>query len=125
MPLTAKRVAAVTVGGLAGSGLRAAVALAWPVGTSWPWATFAVNVTGAAFLGFFIARMSRAASPPWMVELWGIGLAGSFTTFSTFAVEVWRLVEVGRPALGASYGVLSVIAGLAAVVVGTWTGGGR
>ncbi len=125
MSLAAKRIVAVAVGGLVGSGLRAAVALSWPVGGTWPWSTFTVNLAGAAALGFLVARLRQTAAPPWAVELWGIGLLGSFTTFSTFAVEVWGLATAGRPLLAGTYGVVSVAAGLVAAVVGTRTGGAR
>ena len=120
--LAAKRVGAVAAGGGLGSGLRAAIALAWPVTGSWPWPTFVVNVAGAAVLGFLVARLRRVAGPAWALELWGIGLLGSFTTFSTFAVEVTRLVSDGHPATAALYGFASVVLGVAAAGVGSQLG---
>ncbi len=123
--LAPTRVAAVAAGGVVGSGVRAAVALASPVGGSWPWATFGVNVVGAAVLGWFVARLRRVAGPPWALELWGIGLLGSFTTFSTFAVEVVALLRGGHPITGVLYGLTSVVVGVLAAGLGMQLGGAR
>jgi CrcB protein len=51
-----------------------------------------------------------------------IGFIGAYTTFSTWMLESWRLIEDG--ALVAAVGNLvgSVVLGVAALVVGLWVG---
>lgn len=116
--LASKRLLAVALGGAMGSGLRAAIALTWGETGNWPWPTFLVNVLGAAILGFLVARLRRVAGRPWDVELWGIGALGSFTTFSTFTVEVTRLLAAGHPLAAGGYGFTSVVVGAAAAGAG-------
>lgn len=48
-----------------------------------------VNVLGSLALGLLIGAGGRV-DPAWVAVL-GSGFAGAFTTFSTFAVQVWRL----------------------------------
>jgi CrcB protein len=45
----------------------------------------------------------------------GTGVLGGFTTFSTYAVDVERLVDGGRPGVALGYLALTVLAALAAV----------
>ncbi|WP_338032649.1 CrcB family protein [Exiguobacterium alkaliphilum] len=53
-----------------------------------PWATLFVNVAGSFFLGYlFNASMNETV----LLGV-GVGFLGSFTTFSTFKLEVMRFV---------------------------------
>lgn len=52
--------------------------------TLFPWATFFVNVSGSLGLGYLVA----AESPKMLFLGLGVGFLGSFTTFSTFKLEV-------------------------------------
>ena len=47
-----------------------------------------------------------------------MGILGSFTTFSTMAVETVVLVKDGDAGLGIGYLALSVVAGIAAAYLG-------
>lgn len=117
MPEPLQRRLAVLAGGAAGTALRAAVAVAVPVGTSgFPWPTLAVNVTGAAALGIVVVRLGRRASGT-VVAAVGTGVLGSYTTFATFAVEVVQLWP-HLPATAVSYGLASVVLGVAAAWAG-------
>ena len=51
-----------------------------------------------------------------------VGFLGAYTTFSTFMLESWRLVEEGAYALAAANLVGSVGLGLVAVVLGLAVG---
>ena len=51
-----------------------------------------------------------------------IGFIGAYTTFSTFMLESWRLVEDGAWALATANLVGSVVLGLVAVVAGLAVG---
>jgi CrcB protein len=83
-----------------------------------PVATLTINLTGSLLLGFYLARRQRSLAGRLSVPFWGIGVLGSFTTFSAFSVEVVQLLgesQVG-PALG--YVMASVVGGLLAAVIG-------
>ncbi|HKI93233.1 MAG TPA: fluoride efflux transporter CrcB, partial [Gaiellaceae bacterium] len=86
-------VLAIFAGGAAGALARAGLDRALPAGGGgWPWATFVVNVVGAALLGYFVTRLQERLSPSTFPRpLLGTGLCGALTTFSTFQVELIRL----------------------------------
>ena len=108
-------------GGGAGSVLRYAVGL-WVearTGPGFPWGTFAVNVSGCFLIGVLATLADEHAwiTPAARLAL-VTGVLGGFTTFSTFGLETWELVEGGRAWLAVANAAASVGAGLAAVVIG-------
>ncbi len=66
-----------------------------------PYGTFAVNIAGSLVLGLLAGASDAGNLPAWVWSLVGIGFCGALTTFSTFAWETVRLVELGlwRPAI--------------------------
>jgi CrcB protein len=113
-------VAAVAVGGVFGAVSRYAISLAIPeTASGFPWATFLVNITGSAVLGFLVTLLAgqfpraRLARP-----LLGTGFVGAYTTFSTFTVEAVLLVRAHHPVVAAAYLLSSVVAGLGAAWAG-------
>jgi CrcB protein len=91
---------------------------AW-TGGSLPWGTFAVNMTGSFVLGVLFALIvERAALPADLRAPVLIGFLGSYTTFSTFALESWRMIEDGAWLYATVNLAGSVIIGVAAVVAG-------
>ncbi|MET1132273.1 MAG: CrcB family protein [Aeromicrobium sp.] len=121
--------ALVLVGGAVGTAARALLADAFPVhdGT-WPWATFGVNVSGSFLLGVLVALVStrEGGSGRWRLvrPALGAGVLGGFTTYSTFAVEVDRLLDGGSLGLGLGYAGASVVLGVLAAALGVLLGGG-
>lgn len=115
-----RRRLAVFVGGALGTGLRATVSEVLPHDVvAFPWAVWAVNVTGSLLLAYLVARFVAAGVRSTLaMPLLCVGLLGSYTTFSTFAVDVVQLVEAGRVSMAAAYAVSSVAAGLAAAWLG-------
>ncbi|MGY2001446.1 fluoride efflux transporter CrcB [Blastococcus sp. SYSU DS1024] len=88
-----------------------------------PWATLGVNVTGCLILGALAAVLvARAPGSLWARPFLGVGVLGGFTTYSTFAVEVVRLVEAGAVGTALSYVALSVLGGITAAAAGTLAG---
>jgi len=88
-------------------------------GGSFPWGTFAVNLTGAFALGV----LAGAAISADAYRLAGTGLLGAYTTFSTWALESHRLGEEGRLRLGLANLLISLVAGLAVAWAGQRIGG--
>jgi CrcB protein len=118
-------VLAVATGAAIGGGLRYAlgglIAERW--GTSFPWHTLIINVSGAFFLGVLMAiSVDRAlVSSSWRLFI-GVGILGGYTTFSTLAYESMSLFERGLTLAGAANLIGSGLAGLAAVLLGLWVG---
>ena len=114
MPVAHVRALAVLAGGAAGALVRAGVGQALPVRPGeWPWATFAVNLAGAAFLAWLTTRLTEMTAPTRYVRfLLGTGFCGALTTFSTFQVETLRLAKDGHPGLAAAYAAASLAAGM-------------
>jgi len=112
---------AIFVGGAVGALLRAGLEEAVPAsGHGWPWATFLVNVLGAALLAYFATRLQERLPPStYPRPFLGTGLCGALTTFSTLQIEVIKLSRNGHALLAVSYLVASVIAGLVVVQVAT------
>ena len=85
MSVDARTLAAVFVGGAVGTLARAALATtAVPDPGRWPWPTFVANIVGSVLLGFIGTRL---ATTDIRRPLWGTGVCGGLTTFSTVQVE--------------------------------------
>jgi CrcB protein len=86
---------------------------------AFPWGTFVVNLSGSFALGLLFALSAdRAILPP---EIRGpilIGFIGASTTFSTYMLESWQLIESGSIGLAAANLVGSIALGIAAVFTG-------
>jgi fluoride exporter len=110
---------AVVGGGLIGSGIRSSIALAIEgPGDALPLATLSVNLLGSFLLGLYLARRERSVASPLSLPFWAIGMLGSFTTFSTFSLEVVRLIEVDAALTATAYVAISIVGGLFAVLLG-------
>jgi len=122
--MSARMLVAVAAGGAAGSVLRyLTVSLVGRIaGTSFPYGTLVVNVAGSAVLGALVAVFALSWSPsPELRALIVVGALGGFTTFSTFSLDAFYLVENGAYSAAAVYVFSSValsIAGFAAGMTG-------
>jgi CrcB protein len=108
------RTASILLGGAVGALARAGVGRALPSHPGeWPWATFTVNIAGAAFLAWLTTRLAEVVAPTryWRLLL-GTGFCGALTTFSTFQVETIRLARDGHEGLATAYAVASMSLGL-------------
>ncbi|MFF5184512.1 fluoride efflux transporter CrcB [Streptomyces sp. NPDC000345] len=110
-------VAVVAVGGGIGAAARYAATLWWPTRTGgFPWTTLGVNVVGCAVIGVFLVLITEALTVHRLVRpFFGTGVLGGFTTFSTYAVDIQRLVDAGRPGAALAYLAATLCAALAAV----------
>lgn len=115
-------VAVVALGGSIGAAARYGASLLWPtVSGAFPWTTFTVNVVGCAVIGVFMVVISDVWAAHRLVRpFFGTGVLGGFTTFSTYAVDIQRLVDTGRAATGMSYLGLTLVAALTSVWSAVW-----
>jgi CrcB protein len=114
-----RKLAAIYLGGVAGALLRVglAEALPPPAGT-WPWPTFAVNLVGALLLGYVFALFRDHPEESLHHPFLGTGICGTLTTFSTFQLELYQLVDRGDTGLAAAYCAATVVLGYACVRIG-------
>jgi CrcB protein len=91
------------------------------LGDGFPYGTLAANLLGCFLLGFAVeAGLSGGLLPKALRVPLTVGFLGAFTTFSTFAFDTVRLVELeqlGRAALNLGLnlglGIALMVAGLA------------
>jgi CrcB protein len=87
--------------------------------SSFPWSTFAINVSGCLLVGFLVAALvDRDSAPEWLGAALVVGFCGGYTTFSTFAQKALHLLEARDVVLAlvsiagnVALGVLAVLAG--------------
>jgi fluoride exporter len=116
-----RELGAIFAGGALGGGLRTWLSdLASVHAGQWPWTTFAVNVVGCFLLGYFATRLQeRLPITAYRRPLLGTGVCGGLTTFSTFQLDLLRMLERGDVLLALGYLAGSAVAGFGGVVLGT------
>lgn len=112
---------AVGMGGFVGAAARYLVT-GWVhrfAGVGFPWGTLTVNVVGCLALGAVMGLVEArvVVSPEWRLFV-GLGVLGSFTTFSSVGYETVELLRGGELALAAANAFGSLLLGLLAVVAG-------
>ncbi|MEU0679959.1 fluoride efflux transporter CrcB [Streptomyces albogriseolus] len=110
-------VAVVAIGGAIGACARYGASLLWPASAgAFPWTTLCVNAVGCAVIGVFMVIISDVWAAHRLVRpFFGTGVLGGFTTFSTYVVDIQKLVDAGHVRTGLAYLAATVLAALAAV----------
>jgi fluoride exporter len=90
-------------------------------GNSFPYGTFLINITGAMMMGFFVTfTLDRWIIPPDLRLLVTVGFLGSYTTFSTYALDTKTLLVTGNYQLSLLYWAGSAVLGVVSVQFGSW-----
>ena len=116
---------AIAIGGSLGAVMRylASTSVHQLFGTDFPYGTLTVNVVGSLLMGFIsILLLERMM----LAEFWRpiiiIGFLGAFTTFSTFSMETFNLIETGEMAKAFMNMLISVALCLGATWIGVIAG---
>jgi CrcB protein len=112
---------AIALGGMLGANARYVFGLyiADRLGTSFPYGTFVINVTGSLVIGFFLTLVSERLplNPLWRL-FFATGFLGAYTTFSTYSYETATLIRDGAYTSALVYCLGSVVVGLVGVIAG-------
>lgn len=115
----------IGVGGFAGAVTRYLIDLRITAltGGTLPWGTFVINVSGSFLIGvLFVLLVERPAVPADLRGPLMIGFLGAYTTFSTLALESWRMIEDGAWLYASANLIGSIAMGMIAVVAGVALG---
>ena len=85
---------------------------------AFPWGIFVVNITGAFLIGFMVEALEPRFEDSWVRAAVVTGFLGAYTTFSTFSLDTYRLLEEGNAAQAG----LNAFGTLAAGLVAVWFG---
>lgn len=89
------------------------------LGTSFPFGTFLINLSGSLLMGFFATlAIDRVIASPQLQLLVTTGFLGSYTTFSTYALDTSILLRNRQRTKAVFYGLGSSILGAICLEVG-------
>lgn len=122
---TAAKILAVASGGALGAVVRYLINIS-PLQTQFekfPFHTFFINVTGSFLIGFLLIVFTAKFQEYENLRLAVIvGFLGAYTTFSTFELEIFDLLNEREFLTAFGYFFASVFAGFAGVALGVWLG---
>jgi|SRR5665213_309857 len=90
-------------------------------GSTFPWGTIIVNVTGCLVIGFF--NTATGTEGRWLVSptartFFMIGICGGYTTFSSFSLQTLNLVNDGEWL----YATANILFSVVLCLLGVWLG---
>jgi CrcB protein len=85
-----------------------------------PWGTLAVNVIGSFLIGVLFQLFDQLIVSPDVKLLVLTGGLGAFTTFSTYSLDTFNLIQDGKIGLGLFNLAVSTLAGIIAVFLGIY-----
>ena len=112
--------AVVAAGGVLGAEARYGAGVLVPhTPDAFPWSTLLVNALGCLLIGVLMVVLAEMTAPHRLARPFlGVGVLGGFTTFSTYAVDVQRLLLAHRAGSALAYLTGTVVAALVAVWLG-------
>ena len=90
-------------------------------GSTFPWGTIIVNVTGCLVIGFFntlTGTEGRWLASPTARTFFMIGICGGYTTFSSFSLQTLNLANDGEWL----YAGANILCSVALCLAGVWLG---
>ena len=113
----ATTLATIAAGGATGAAARYLIGQSWPASAgAFPASTWAINVLGCALIGVLMVLITEVWSRQRLLRPFlGTGVLGGFTTFSTYTVDIQRLVAGAHLGTALLYLTLTPIGALLAV----------
>jgi len=111
----------IALGAIVGANLRYFLSdwVARHYSASFPYGTLLVNASGSLLLGFFLVWTSdRVLVSPDVRLLVAVGFCGSYTTFSSYTFETFRMVQQGHFGAAGTNFLVNNMLSLACVFVG-------
>jgi len=119
MDVNVSFILAVAVGGALGSVARYLVGIGAGklFGTDFPWGTLIINITGSFLMGVLAGLFATRWNLPQAARIFlTVGICGGYTTFSTFSLDSFYLIERGELVASAAYMVGSVVLSVCALI---------
>jgi fluoride exporter len=117
--MTPQFILAVAAGGAIGSVARylAGIGSGKLFGINFPWGTLIINVTGSFLIGLFVGLFATRLDLPQAMRIFlTVGICGGYTTFSTFSLDAFYLMERGEAFAASAYMIGSVVLSVGALV---------
>lgn len=108
----------VFIGGGLGSIARYLLSIGISKSANFPTGTFVANVVSCLILGYLFGLKLDNRLENYIIWFLMIGFCGGFSTFSTFSLELFDLLESGDTILFFTYMILSLVLGIAAIIIG-------
>ena len=90
-------------------------------GEGFPYGTFIINLTGSLFMGFLVTlALERSLISPDLRLCLAVGFLGSYTTFSTYALDTSIMLKNHQQPMALLYGLGSTILGVLGVEIGSF-----
>ena len=91
------------------------------LGESFPYGTFIINLTGSLFMGFLVTlALERSLISPDLRLCLAVGFLGSYTTFSTYALDTTIMLKTHQQTMALFYGLGSTVLGVLGVEIGSF-----
>jgi CrcB protein len=117
--MTPQFILAVAAGGALGSVVRYLVGIGSGrlFGTDFPWGTLIINVTGSFLIGAFVGLSAAKWDLSQTMRIFlTVGVCGGYTTFSTFSLDAYYLIERGQTLASSAYMIASVALSVGALI---------
>lgn len=114
---------AISLGAIPGALIRYYLTLLFArwFGAQFPYGTFFINISGAMLMGFFVTFfLSRGIGTPELRLFFAVGFLGSYTTFSTYALETSVLLKSGNQGAALFYWLGSAAIGYLGLELGSF-----
>jgi fluoride exporter len=111
--------ATIAAGGAIGAAARYLIGQSWPTPAgAFPVSTLSINILGCALIGVLMVLITEVWSRQRLLRPFlGTGVLGGFTTFSTYTVDIQRLLAGAHAGTALLYLTLTPVGALLAVWV--------
>jgi CrcB protein len=85
--------------------------------STFPWGTLIINISGSFLIGLFVGMFATRWDLPQAIRVFlTVGICGGYTTFSTFSLDAFYLMERGEAVAAGAYMVGSVVLSVGALI---------